>query len=283
MGESTSERITLATLCGMKARGEKFAMLTAYDHPTAAAAQRAGLHALLIGDSMGTVLLGYESTRYTPLALMVTLADAVRRGAPQLYVVGDIPFEAMQSGPEGLVSAARRFTEEAGCDAVKFEADAEHAGWVGALAEAGIATIVHLGLRPQGVLTPDGYRAQARDSASVASLVALSKRMVESGASMLLLEAVPAEAAEAVVRSVSVPVIGCGAGPVCDGHVLVTQDMLGIGIERPPRFVPRLAKLGEAMEAAMRRYVDDIVGGRYPSSEHVYPMRAESRGANRTE
>ncbi|MCK4342654.1 MAG: 3-methyl-2-oxobutanoate hydroxymethyltransferase [Phycisphaerae bacterium] len=271
---SLAARIDLATLCRMKAEQRKFAMLTAYDYPTAALAQAAGVHALLIGDSMGTVLLGHPSTRSVPLALMLTLGEAVRRGAPQVFLVGDMPYEAVAGGEQNAVTAAKRFRDEAGCDAVKFEAAPEDDRLVARLTQAGIDTIAHLGLRPQQVTSPDGYRAQARDAESVERLVADARRMVAAGAVMILLEAVPAEASQAVVAAVSVPVIGCGAGPACDGHVLVTQDLLGLGTIRPPRFVPVLAQMGRICEDALRRYVENIVKGTYPGPEHVYQMRA---------
>ena len=273
MPTPSSARITLDTLRSMKADGQTFAMLTAYDHPTAAAAQAAGVHSLLIGDSMGTVLLGHPSTRRTPLSLMLILGEAVRRGAPDVFLVGDMPYEAMAAGEDAAAEAARRFRDEAGCDAVKFEAGPSDDQLVSRLARMGIDTIAHLGLRPQQVTSPDGYRAQARDAGAISELVSDARRMVAAGAVVLLLEAVPAEASQAVVAAVDVPVVGCGAGPACDGHVLVTQDMLGIGTIRPPKFVIVHAQLGQAMQDAMRLYVEDIACGRYPGPEHVYPLR----------
>jgi 3-methyl-2-oxobutanoate hydroxymethyltransferase len=205
---------------------------------------------------------------------MITLGEAVRRGAPNVYLVGDMPYEAMGSDTTA-VAAARRFCEEAGCDAVKFEAAPEHDTLVSKLAGASIQMIVHLGLQPQSVTSPDGYRAQARDGQAIEALVAEARRMVAVGADMLLLEAVPSEASQAVVEAVDVPVIGCGAGPACDGHVVVTQDMLGIGATRAPRFVPVFAHLGRQMEDAMRRWVQSIADGSYPGPEHVYRMRKQ--------
>jgi 3-methyl-2-oxobutanoate hydroxymethyltransferase len=274
MPTPSAERIDLNILRRMKAEGRKFAMLTAYDYPTAAAAQAAGVHALLIGDSMGTVLLGYPNTRQTPLSLMITLGEAVRRGAPNVFLSGDMPYEAIIAGELATVAAARRFRDEAGCDAVKVELGSNDERVVARLTQAGIATIAHLGLRPQQVTSPDGYRPQARDAGAIATLVADARRMVAAGAVMVLLEAVPNEASRAVVAAVDVPVVGCGAGPACDGHVLVTQDMLGIGAPRPPRFVPVHADFRQVMQEAMRRYVEDIASGRYPGPEHVYPLRA---------
>lgn len=268
------QRVTLETLRRMKVVGQKIAMLTAYDYPTAALAQAAGVHALLVGDSMGTVLLGHPSTRATPLALMLILAEAVRRGAPQVFLVGDMPYEAMAGGPEAAVAAATRFRDDAGCDAVKVETGPGDDEVVARMTAAGVNTIAHLGLRPQQVTSPAGYRPQARDEPSMAALVADARRMVAAGAVMLLLEAVPPEAAAAVVAAAAeVPVIGCGAGPACDGHVLVTQDMLGWGNPRPPRFVPVHAQLDQIILAALRRYVEDVAGGRYPGPQHSYTLR----------
>jgi len=270
---SAQERIDLARLRNMKAAGRKIAKLTAYDYPTAALAQAAGVHMLLIGDSLATVILGRPNTRSAPLELMLVLGEAVRRGAPNVYLVGDMPYESLSGGVEVAVTAARRYCEVAGCDAVKLETRSGDERLVTAISAAGIPAIAHLGLRPQDVLSPDGYRAQARDADSITALVADARRMVAAGAIMLLLEAVSADAAQAVVAAVDVPVIGCGAGPACHGHVVVTQDLLGLSTIRPPRFVPVLAQLGPTMLAAMRRFVEDIDRGTYPGPEHVYGLR----------
>lgn len=266
-------RVNLATLRRIAIEGGRFAMLTAYDYPTAALAQTAGVHSLLIGDSMGTVLLGHPSTRDVPLELMLILGEAVRRGAPDVYLVGDLPYRALAAGPQAAVSAAQRFCDEAGCDAVKAEVGAADEPLVRALVQAGFETIAHLGLRPQQVDTPDGYRAQAREPQAVRELVADAQRMVSVGAAIILLEAVPAEASAAVVAAVDVPVIGCGAGPACHGHVLVTQDLVGLGLTRPPRFVPVMARTAATWEAALRQYVRAVLDRSYPGPEHVYAMR----------
>jgi len=283
MTSTAKDPINLAALRRMKAHGRKFSMLTAYDYPTAASAQSAGVHSLLIGDSLGNVVLGHENTRRVPLDLMIILADAVRRGAPNVYFVGDVPFECMAGGAESVLAAAVRFRDEAGCDAVKFEAASQHTDIVARLAGEGFEVIAHLGLRPQSVVSPDGYRAQARDAHAIECLVRDGRNMVDAGAAMLLLEAVPNEASQAVVEAVDVPVIGCGAGPACDGHVVVTHDLLGIGRGRTPRFVPILARISDETEAAMRDYVAAIDEQRYPADEHVYKMKrvANESVANR--
>ena len=273
MADPTRQRIRLTDLRAIRAAGARFAMLTAYDYPTARLAQQAGVHSLLVGDSMATVILGHETTRKVPLDLMVTLAEAVRRGAPNVYLIGDLPYEAMAAGAGGVVSASRRFVDEAGCDAVKLEVTRADAPLIEQLKRLGIETVAHIGLRPQSVTSPDGYRAQARDEASLHALVEDARAMVAAGADMILIEAVPAEAGQAVVEAVDGPVVGWGAGPACHGHVVVTHDMLGIGTIRPPKFVPVLAQIGEQIEQAMRQYVCDIVERRYPGPQHCYPMR----------
>ena len=272
MASPLDRRFTLDDFRRMKRDGHKFAMLTAYDYPTAVCAQAAGVPALLIGDSMGCVLLGHENTRGVPLELMITLGAAVRRGAPNVYLVGDIPYESAQRDTDGLLHAARRFREEAGCNAVKIETPAEHPDWIAALAQAGFEVIAHLGLRPQSVVTPRDYRAQARTRSEIETLVRAAESFVGAGAAMLLLEAVPNEAAQAVAEATDAPLIGCGAGPACDGHVCVTQDMLGLGADRLPRFVPKHADLRATMEQAMRRWITDIENQTYPGPEHVYGM-----------
>lgn len=270
-------RITLDDLRRFRAEQQPFAMLTAYDHWMAAAAEAAGIHTLLVGDSLGTVVLGHANTRAVPIDLIITLAEAVRRGAPNVFLVGDMPFTAMAGGDDAVLETARRFRDEAGCDAIKLEVESQHAALVGRLHAAGFVTIAHLGLRPQSVITPDGYRAQAREPDAIAALVADCRAMVAAGAALLLLEAVPAEASAAVVAAVDVPVIGCGAGPACHGHVVVTHDMLGIGTIRPPKFVPVLADIGPRVEQAMRRWREDIATRAYPAPEHVYPMRGAAK------
>ncbi|RMF86177.1 MAG: 3-methyl-2-oxobutanoate hydroxymethyltransferase [Planctomycetota bacterium] len=270
-------RVTLDDIRRMARAKAPFAMLTAYDYPTAAAAQDAGVPSLLIGDSMGSVVLGHESTRDVPLDLMLMLGEAVRRGAPHVFLVGDMPYEAMRGGDAAVVAAARRFRDEAGCDAVKIEATGEHAALVRSLVSEGVTTVAHLGLRPQMVESRDQLRAQARDADSIRALVSDARRLVSAGAELLLLEAVPNEAASAVVEATDVPVIGCGAGPACHGHVVVTHDMLGVFGPRVPRFVPVLADLGAEMRRAMEQYVQDIATRRYPAPQHVYGMRKQPR------
>lgn len=268
-----SQPVTLADLHACKAAGRKFAMLTAYDYPTGVAAEAAGVPTLLVGDSLGNVVLGQETTREVPLELMLVLGAAVRRGAPNAYLVGDIPFETMQGGDDAIAAASRRFLDEVGCQAVKLEVEPQHAETIRRLRAADVPAIAHLGLRPQSVTTPDGHRVQARDAAQIAELVELAVAMAAAGATMLLLEAVPPEASAAVVEAVKIPVIGCGAGPACDGYVVVTHDLLGLSSGKPPRFVPVYEQLAERMTAAMTQWRAAIESGGYPKPEHNYRLR----------
>ena len=270
MSSATPRKLTLDGLRVRKNRGEKFSMLTAYDCPTARVAAAAGVDTLLVGDSLGSVLLGHPTTRPTPFELMLALAEAVRRGAPHVWLAADVPYESAAGGVDAVLDAARRYRAVAGVDAVKVEVAADQVDWLPALAGVGVDVIAHLGLRPQSVERPEDYRAQARDAVGREALVRLARETVAAGAHVLLLEAVAAEAAAAVVDAVDVPVIGCGAGPACDGHVVVTHDLLGLLDQRAPRFVPQLAELRGEQLAAMRRWHADIVSGRYPDATHVY-------------
>lgn len=268
----TERKTDLESLYATKESGTPIVMLTAYDYPTARIAAAAGVDMLLVGDSLGNVILGLETTRDVPIDLIITLAAAVRRGAPQPYLVGDMPFAAM-ADVETAVKTAERFVAEAGCDAVKIETSDADRDLVASLADRGIDVIAHLGLRPQQVTRPDQYRAQARTLDEIEALVASSRMLVAAGAKMVLLEAVPNEASQAVVAAVDVPVIGCGAGAACDGHVVVTHDMLGITFGPVPRFVPTLADVKSEMRRGIDAFVAAVRDGSYPAAEHGYPMR----------
>jgi 3-methyl-2-oxobutanoate hydroxymethyltransferase len=271
---SQQNRITLAELLKRHKAGRRFAMLTAYDFPTAAAAQAAGVPTLLVGDSAGSVVLGHETTRDVPLEFMFTIADAVRRGAPDVYLVGDMPFSAMAAGEQRVIEASQCFCRQIGCDAVKIEVAREDLSLIENLTQLGIDTITHIGLRPQQVTDPSGYRVHAREPEQIQQLVKDALACEQAGAAMLLIEAVPPEASQAVVEAVKIPTIGCGAGPACSGHVVVTSDMLGIGTQRPPRFVPVLEHLNDRIETAMQQWVRDIETGSYPAEEHRYRIRS---------
>ena len=258
----------------MKEQGEKLTWLTAYDYPTATFEEAAGIDMILVGDSMGNCVYGYPSgTIPVTMDMCIVHCQAVRRGAPNTFVMGDMPFGSYQTTPDDAVRSAVRFLKEAEVDAVKLEGGRRITPMIRAIVDAGMVLCGHIGLTPQSTGQFGGYKAQGRTAESAMEVIKDARAVRDAGAAMLLLEAVPNEASQAVVSAVDVPVIGCGAGPACDGHVCVTQDMLGIGGIRTPRFVPVLARLGETTRAAMRRWVEDIENESYPAPEHVYGMR----------
>jgi len=246
-------------------------MLTCYDYTTARLMQEAGVPGLLVGDSAANVILGHPTTLPVSLDFMIDITAAVRRGAPKVFLVADMPFGSYHASTEQGVANVCRMIQATGCDCVKLELSAAHVPLVEALAGAGVAVMAHIGLRPQSVGVIGGYRYQGRTAAEAADIVALALLFQQAGAAALLVEAVPPEVARAVVEKTTLPVIGCGSGPYCHGCVIVTHDALGLTL-KPPRFVPQLARLDEAFRQAFSAYVRDVTAGRYPADEHAYTM-----------
>jgi len=205
---------------------------------------------------------------------MIEIAAAVRRGAPNAYLIGDMPYLSYQVSRQEAIRNAGRFMAAAGCDCVKVEGDARLADTVRAMTAATIPVMAHLGLRPQSVHQFGGYRSQARDALSTHQLAKDAKILEEAGACLLLLEAVPPEPAKLIAESTALPVIGCGAGPDCDGHVLVLHDVLGLTPDPLPRFVKRYADLRSIVRDAVGRYIADVNGRKYPDASHFYQMEA---------
>jgi 3-methyl-2-oxobutanoate hydroxymethyltransferase len=266
-------KVTLHTLREMKKRREAIAMLTAYDHPTAKILAAAGVAILLVGDSVATTVLGAESTVKATLEFLLTLTEAVRRGAPDVFLMADMPFGSYPDVPTAVANASR-FMRETGADCVKLEADIRHRETVAALSAAGVIVCAHVGLLPQRAMQQGGYFAQGRTSAEARRLVEEAVTLAEAGAHLLLVEAVPDEVTAEIVRKVECPVLGCGAGPSADGHVVVINDMLGYS-KRPPRFVEPLADVPGMIQAAAVRYVESIRDRSYPAARHQYRMKAE--------
>jgi 3-methyl-2-oxobutanoate hydroxymethyltransferase len=274
------KRVTLQTLRQRKAAGQKIPVLTCYDYPTARILQAAGIDAILVGDSYGQVVLGFDSTLPVTMDMMIHVTAAVRRGAPKVFLIGDMPYLSYQVDPQQAVRNAGRFMAEAGCDCVKVEVDRRLADVVAALSRATIPVMAHLGLRPQSIHQLGGYRYQGRQADQAAELIEDAQVMEQAGACALLLEAVPPEPARIITERTNLPVIGCGAGPHVDGQVVVISDVLGCDPDAAvPRFVPRLAKLHEVIDAAIRQYIDDVRASRYPQPEHCYPMKETERAA----
>jgi 3-methyl-2-oxobutanoate hydroxymethyltransferase len=278
MNVQKPHKFKLSDLRAARKTGAKVPMLTCYDYTTARLMEEAGVPALLVGDSAANVILGHSTTLPVPLDFMIELTAAVRRGAPNCLVVADMPFGSYQASvAEGFKNVAR-MVQLSGCDCVKIEAAASHGRLIRRLADAGIAVMAHLGLRPQSIGLLGGYKVRGRTAREADEIVRLSRRLVRAGAAAILLEAVPPEVASAVVEAVSVPVIGCGAGAACHGYVLVTHDAIGLTTHRP-RFVPELGDLASPMLEALRKYVQMVQSGEYPTVEHDYEMPAEERNA----
>jgi 3-methyl-2-oxobutanoate hydroxymethyltransferase len=269
-------KFTMSDLRAARASGRKVAMLTCYDYTTATLMSSAGVRVLLVGDSAGNVILGHPSTIPVPLSFMTQITAAVRRGAPSALLVADMPFGSYGDSTARGVRNVMRLVKLTGCDCVKIEVGSSHTELVRRLADSGVAVMAHLGLRPQAVGVLGGYRAQGRTADSAADIVAAARALESAGAASILLEAVPAEVSEAVVAETSVPVIGCGAGPACHGHVVVTHDLIGLTPIRP-KFAPLLGDAATPLTAAFSEYVRQIESGQYPAPEHGYRMPAEER------
>jgi len=276
MPSPLTRKFTLADLRAARQTGAKVPMLTCYDFTTAGLMQEAGVPALLVGDSAASVILGYDTTLPVSLQFMIEITAAVRRGAPLALVVADMPFGSYQASLAQGVRNVSRMVKSTGCDAVKLEVADGHSPLVSALADAGVAVVAHLGLRPQAVGLIGGYKFQGRTAAEAKKIVASALRMEQAGSAAILLEAVPPEVANAVIQQTNVPIIGCGAGPGCHACVIVTQDGLGLTPHRP-RFVPVLAEMAGPLRKSFELYVERVSGGTYPATEHDYVMPPEEK------
>jgi 3-methyl-2-oxobutanoate hydroxymethyltransferase len=265
------KKITLADLRALRTNGRRMAMLTCYDYTTARLMHEADVPLILVGDSAASVILGHPTTLPVSLAFMIEITAAVRRGAPMAFLLADMPFGSYQASVAQGIRSVSKMVKQTGCDAVKLEVSDGNSELVQKLSEAGVAVVAHLGLKPQAVGLMGGYRFQGRTAQEADKIVASALLMQHSGASAILLEAVPPEVAKAVVDKTSIPVIGCGAGPSCHSSVIVTQDGLGLTPSRP-RFVPALADHATPLKAAFAQYVADVAAGRYPAAEHEYVM-----------
>jgi 3-methyl-2-oxobutanoate hydroxymethyltransferase len=272
---SHRKQVTTLTFRQKKERGEPITMLTAYDYPTALAMDKAGVDAILVGDSLAMVVLGYENTLPVTMDEMLHHARAVSRGAKSALLIGDLPFMSYQVSVEDAIRNAGRFLQEAGMDAVKLEGGRERADAVRAIVSAGIPVMGHLGLTPQSVNQLGGFRAQGKTASAARHLLEDAHILQEAGAFSLVLEAVPARLAEMISKEISIPTIGIGAGGGCDGQVLVTHDLLGLFDRFTPKFVRKYADLHAEMNKAFTEYIDDVETKRFPSKEHALEMTDE--------
>jgi 3-methyl-2-oxobutanoate hydroxymethyltransferase len=267
-GRTAGRRVTVRDLAAAKARGERWPMLTAYDALTARVFDEAGIPVLLVGDSAGNVVFGYDTTLPVTVDDLLPLTAAVVRGTSRALVVADMPFGSYQLSPASALASATRFLKEAGAHAVKLEGGVRVAHQVEELVGAGIPVMAHLGLTPQSVNVFGGYRVQGRGEAGD-RLLHDAKVLEAAGAFSVVLECVPAELATRITAAVGIPTIGIGAGPGCDAQVLVWQDMAGLS-SRTARFVKRYAEMAEVLGDAARSFAEDVVAGSFPTEEHVY-------------
>lgn len=255
-----------------KERGEIITMLTAYDYPTALAMDKAGVDSILVGDSLGMVVLGYENTLPVTMEEMLHHCRAVSRGAKMALLIGDMPFMSYQVSVEQAVRNAGRFLQEGGMDAVKLEGGRERADAIRAITGAGIPVMGHIGLTPQSVHQLGGFRAQGKTAAAAKRLVEDALILEAAGCFSIVLESVPARLAELISKRISIPTIGIGAGAGCDGQVLVTHDLLGLFDRFTPKFVKKYADLHSEMQSAFANYIEDVETKRFPAPEHTVEM-----------
>ncbi|MDX6678796.1 MAG: 3-methyl-2-oxobutanoate hydroxymethyltransferase [Solirubrobacteraceae bacterium] len=267
--------VTLPRLTEMKRLGEPIVMVTAYDFPSARAAEAAGVDMVLVGDSGAMTVLGYPSTVPVETGELLVLAKAVRRGLSTPFLVGDLPFGSYEVSDEQAIRTALRFVKEAGCDAVKLEGGGPAStSRARAIVSAGIPVMGHVGLTPQTATALGGYRAQGRTAAAAARVAAEALSLQQAGCFALVFEAIPSQVAAELMARIEIPVIGIGAGPATDGQVLVFHDLLGIREGLGARFVKRYADIQSEMVAGVAAYAADVRSGRYPEPQHGYAIDA---------
>jgi 3-methyl-2-oxobutanoate hydroxymethyltransferase len=266
------KKLMIQDLYRMKKEGEKITWLTCYDYPTAQFEEAAGVDMILVGDSLGMCVYGYTSTVPVTMDQCIFHCQAVRRGAPNTFVMGDMPFMSYQKSDEDAVYNAGRFLKEAGMDSIKLEGGKRVISRLKAIVDAGIVVCGHIGLTPQSSGQLGGHKAQGRTVESAQLVIEDALAIEEAGVHMLLLEAVPPEVAEFISKKLSIPVLSIGAGPECDGQVLIVSDMIGQFQAFTPKFVKKYANIAEVVTAAMREYVRDVRAGSFPADEHCYHM-----------
>ena len=267
-----AKKIMIHEFQKMKREGKKVTWLTAYDFPTAQFAEEAGLDMLLVGDSLGMCVYGYDSTVPVTMDQCIVHCQAVRRGAPHTFVVGDMPFMSYQSTDVQAVESAGRFLKEAQVDAIKLEGGKRVITRIRAILDAGIVVIGHIGLTPQSSGQLGGHKAQGRTAESARLVIEDAILIEETGAHMLLLEAVPPEVAAFITRKLNIPVLSIGAGLHCDGQLLIVSDMIGQFQAFTPKFVKKYANVAEVVTDAMRKYAQEVREGMFPQDEHCYHM-----------
>jgi 3-methyl-2-oxobutanoate hydroxymethyltransferase len=267
-----AEKKSILDFQKMRKEGKKITWLTAYDYPTAQFEEWAGIDMILVGDSMGMCVYGYSGTIPVTMDQCIVHTEAVRRGAPNTFVMGDMPFLSYQITPDDAVRNAGRFYKEAGTDAVKLEGGRRVVKMIKAITDAGMVVCGHIGLTPQSSGQLGGHKAQGRTAESAYELIKDARAVQEAGASLLLLEAVPPGVGRLITEDLSIPVYGIGAGPYVDGQLLIVSDLLGFFQAFTPKFVKKYANLAEQTINAMKEYISDVKQAKFPEEKHCYKM-----------
>jgi 3-methyl-2-oxobutanoate hydroxymethyltransferase len=276
-GYLMSKKLNIWDFYEMKKGRTKITWITAYDYPIASLAEAAGIDMILVGDSLGMVVYGYNGTVSVTMDECIIHSKAVRRGAPDVFVVGDMPFGSYHTTDADAVANAVRFVKEANVDAIKLEGGVRVASRIRAITDAGIAVIGHVGLTPQSSGVLGGFKAQGRTAESAEDVIKDALAVQESGAKMLLVEAIPPELAGTLTKILKIPVLGIGAGSEIDGQVLICGDMLGYFEAFTPKFVKKYANLSKIIVDAIKEYIDDVHACRFPGPEHTYSILPEEK------
>jgi len=264
---------TIFSFNEMKQAREKVTWITAYDFPIANLAEQTGIDMILVGDSVGMVVYGYSGTIPVTMDQMICHAEAVRRGAPNVFVIGDMPFLSYQKSVEDAVANAGRFYKEAGVDAIKLEGGERVTPQIRGIVDSGMVVVGHIGLTPQSSAQLGGFKAQGNTAEAAMALLDDARAVEKAGCSMLLVEGVPPETGKIITDTLRIPVYGIGAGPYCDGQLLIVSDMLGIFEVFTPKFVKKYANLADVIRQAFQEYARDIREGKFPTHEHFYKMK----------
>ncbi|MDP6102128.1 MAG: 3-methyl-2-oxobutanoate hydroxymethyltransferase [Dehalococcoidia bacterium] len=268
-------RITISDIREMKSKGEKIPMLTAYDYTSASIVDAAGVPVILVGDTLGQVVLGYDSTLPVTMDEMIHHTKAVARGTKRALIVGDMPFMSYQASITEAMHNAGRFLQEGGAQTVKLEGGVNMAPTVRHMVSSGIPVMGHIGLTPQSVNQMGGYKVQGRSLKAAVHLMEDARALEEAGAFAMVLECVPASLAKLITERVGIPTIGIGAGKECDGQVQVFHDMLGLFTDFVPKHAKQYANLGETISSAVSEYISEVIDQSFPSREHIYHIKEE--------
>jgi len=269
------KKVTIHDLQAKKEKGEPFTMVTAYDYPTAVIVDKAGIDAILVGDSLAMVVLGLPNTVSVTMEEMLHHCRAVARGAQYALLVGDMPFMSYQTGPSDAVRNAGRFLKEAGMDVVKLEGGKKMAPIARAIVDAGIPVMGHIGLTPQTISALGGFKVQGKDATAAQQVIDDALALEDAGCFAIVLEAIPDRVAKIITERLSIPTIGIGAGPHCDGQVLVTHDMVGLFDRFVPKFVKRYVNVHDQMVDALRQFKAEVENRTFPGPEHCFTIKDE--------